>query len=67
MYQIGPGTEVAVLNSQVVPISQVVLRTGFTVFHAFFFECVEFCNGALPLAFVPVPCDVCCQRPGAPF
>ncbi len=29
MYQIGLGTEVAVLNSQVVPISQLVLKTGF--------------------------------------
>ncbi len=28
----GIGTEVAVVNSQVVPISQVVLKTGFTVF-----------------------------------
>ncbi len=32
MYQIDLGTEVGVLNSQVVPISQVVLRTGFTVY-----------------------------------
>ncbi len=32
MYNIGLGTEVAALNSQVVPISQVVLKTGFTVF-----------------------------------
>ncbi len=32
MYWIGIGTEVAVVNSHVVPISQVVLRTGFTVF-----------------------------------
>ncbi len=32
MYWIDIGTEVAVLNSQVVPISQVVLKTGFTVF-----------------------------------
>ncbi len=32
MYWIGLGTEVAVLNSQVVPISQVVLKTGFTVY-----------------------------------
>ncbi len=31
MYCIGLGTEVAVLNSQVVPISQVVLKAGFTV------------------------------------
>ncbi len=31
MYWIGIGTEVAVLNSQVVPVSQVVLKTGFTV------------------------------------
>ncbi len=31
MYWIGLRTEVAVLNSQVVPISQVVLKTGFTV------------------------------------
>ncbi len=30
---IGLGTEVAALNSQVVHISQVVLKTGFTVFH----------------------------------
>ncbi len=28
---IGLSTEVAVLNPQVVPISQVVLKTGFTV------------------------------------
>ncbi len=32
MYWMGIGTEVAVLNSQVVPISQVVLKAGFTVF-----------------------------------
>ncbi len=32
MYWICIGTEVAVLNSQVVPISQVVLKTGFTVY-----------------------------------
>ncbi len=32
MYWIGLWTEVAVLNSQVVPISQVVLKTGFTVY-----------------------------------
>ncbi len=31
MYRIDLGTEVAVLNSQVVPISQVVLKAGFTV------------------------------------
>ena len=31
MYYIGLGTEVAVFNSQAVPISQVVLKTGFTV------------------------------------
>ncbi len=31
MYQIDIGTEVGVLNSQVVHISQVVIRTGFTV------------------------------------
>ncbi len=31
MYRIGLGTGVAVLNSQVVPISQVVLKTGFRV------------------------------------
>ncbi len=31
MYWIGIGTEVAVLNSQVVPTAQVVLKTGFTV------------------------------------
>ena len=31
MCWIGLGTEVAVLNSQAVPISQVVLKTGFTV------------------------------------
>ncbi len=31
MYWIGIGTEAAVLNSQAVPISQVVLKTGFTV------------------------------------
>ncbi len=31
MYWIGLGTHVAVLNSQVVPISQVVLKTGFAV------------------------------------
>ncbi len=31
MHWIGLGTGVAVLNSQVVPISQVVLKTGFTV------------------------------------
>ena len=31
MYCIGPGTEVAVLNSEVVPISYVVLKAGFTV------------------------------------
>ncbi len=31
MYGIGLRTEVAVLNSQDVPISQVVLKTGFTV------------------------------------
>ena len=29
--EIGPGTGVAVLNSQVVPISQVVAETGFAV------------------------------------
>ncbi len=32
MSRIGLGTGVAVLNSQVVPISQVVLNTEFTVF-----------------------------------
>ncbi len=32
MYWIGLGTEVAALNSQVVPISQVVLKTGFSVY-----------------------------------
>ncbi len=32
MYGIGLGTEVAALTSQVVPISQVVLKTGFTVY-----------------------------------
>ncbi len=31
VYWIGLGTEVAALYSQVVPISQVVLKTGFTV------------------------------------
>ncbi len=31
MYWIDLGTEVVVLNSQVVPISQVVVNTGFTV------------------------------------
>ncbi len=31
MYQIGIGTGVTVLNSQAVPISQVVLKTGSTV------------------------------------
>ncbi len=31
MYWIGLGTEVAVLNSRVVPISQVVLKAGFTI------------------------------------
>ncbi len=31
MYLIGLGTEVAALNSQVVPISQVALKTGLTV------------------------------------
>ncbi len=31
MWRIDPGTEVAVPNSQGVPISQVVLKTGFTV------------------------------------
>ncbi len=31
MYWIGIGTEVAVHKSQVVPISQVVLKTGFIV------------------------------------
>ena len=31
MYWIGLGNEVAVLNSQIVPISQVILKTGFTV------------------------------------
>ncbi len=31
MYWIDLGSEVAVLNYQVVPISQVVLKTGFTV------------------------------------
>ncbi len=31
VYWIGIATEVAVPNSQVVPISQVVLKTGFTV------------------------------------
>ena len=31
MYWIGTGAEVARLNSQAVPISQVVLKTGFTV------------------------------------
>ncbi len=31
MYLIDLGTAVAVLNSQVVPISQVVPKTGFTV------------------------------------
>ncbi len=31
MYWIGLGTEVVVLNSQVVPISQVVFKTCFTV------------------------------------
>ncbi len=32
MYWLGLGTGVAVLNSQVVPISQVVLKVGFTVY-----------------------------------
>ncbi len=32
MWQIDPGTEVAVLNSQFGPISQLGLKTGFTVF-----------------------------------
>ncbi len=32
VYWIGLGTGVAALNSQVVPISQVVLKTGFTVY-----------------------------------
>ncbi len=31
MYWIDPGTEVAVLKSQVVPISQAAVKTGFTV------------------------------------
>ncbi len=31
MYSIDLGTEIAALNSQVVPISQVVLKIGFTV------------------------------------
>ncbi len=31
MYWIDLGTEIVVLNSQVVPISQVVIKTGFTV------------------------------------
>ncbi len=31
MYWIDLGTEVAALNSQAVPISQVILKTGFTV------------------------------------
>ena len=31
MYEINLGTEVGVLDSQAVPISQVVLRIGFTV------------------------------------
>ncbi len=31
MYWIGIGTDAAVLNSLAVPISQVVLKTGFTV------------------------------------
>ena len=31
MYWIDLGTEVVVLNSQVVPISQVIVKTGFTV------------------------------------
>ncbi len=31
IYWIGVGTEVAVHNSQIVPISQVVLKTGVTV------------------------------------
>ena len=34
MYWIGLGTEVVVLNSQVVPISQVVLKAGFTVYNS---------------------------------
>ncbi len=33
VYWIGLGTEVAALNPQVVPISQVVLKTGFTVYY----------------------------------
>ncbi len=32
MFWIDPGTEVVVLNSQVVPICQVVVKTGFTGF-----------------------------------
>ena len=36
MYRIGLRTEVAVLNSQDVPISQVVLKGGFTVFRRAF-------------------------------
>ncbi len=32
MYWIRIGTEIAALNSQVVPISQVVLKAGFTVY-----------------------------------
>ena len=31
MYRVDLGTEVVVLNSQVVPVSQVVVKTGFTV------------------------------------
>ncbi len=38
MYLIGLGTAVAVLNSQVVPISQVVAKTGFTVLNLRFKE-----------------------------
>ncbi len=45
IYWIGIGTEVAVLNSQVVPISQVVLKTGFTVYNKLFSQaCVFICQ-----------------------
>ncbi len=56
MYWIGIGTEVALLNSQVVPISQVVLKTGFTV-------AGNYINKAAPFKFNVVGLTLTCCTP----
>ncbi len=44
MYWKGLGTGVAVLNSQVIPISQVALKTGFTVHHLEINHSIDLCT-----------------------